>query len=523
MTAVQPSSDLSAAAQASAVQPSAPRLPASRQALEIARQARDPRFDGRFFIGVTTTGIYCRPVCRVRLPKPENVEFYPSAAAAGAAGFRPCLRCRPEAAPGTPAWSGTSTTVSRGLKLIGAGALDGAGVEALSVRLGVSSRHLSRLFHQHLGASPIAVAQTRRLQIARTLLDQTPLEITQIALLAGYGSVRRFNAHFLQVYRRPPAALRRAARAPGAEGFSLRLAYRPPFDFAGILAFLAMRAIPGVEHVDSTRYARSIVVDGEPGYVSVTNDNLDHTLVCNIKLANPAGLMRAGQRIRALFDLNADPLDVNQCLQQDPLLAPLLADNPGQRVPGGWDPFEIAVRAIVGQQISVKGATTVMGQLARDYGVVVDGVLYFPTPAQLAQLVPADMPMPQARARAIQALALAVANGEINFAAFNDAQELVDVLTRIKGIGGWTARYVAMRALNDPDAFLHDDLVLVRVARQYLGLADSQALLAHSLRWQPWRAYAGMHLWRHASTVPKVLATANSPARMAGKNRVKPV
>jgi AraC family transcriptional regulator of adaptative response / DNA-3-methyladenine glycosylase II len=507
MAAAQSSATQSATVQSSVTRPSA-----SHQALEIARQARDPRFDGRFFIGVTTTGIYCRPVCRVRLPKPENVEFYPSAAAAGAAGFRPCMRCRPEAAPGTPAWSGTSTTVSRGLKLISEGALDQAGVESLSARLGVTSRHLSRLFRQHLGASPIAVAQTRRLQTARTLLDQTPLEITQIALLAGYGSVRRFNAHFLQVYQRPPSALRRSASEVTTEGFNLRLAYRPPFDFAGILAFLAMRGIPGVEQVDDKSYSRAIMVDGQPGFFTVTNDSQAHTLVCSIKLANPAGLMRVGQRIKALFDLNADPLDVNQCLQQDPLLAPLVAANPGQRVPGGWDPFEIAVRAIVGQQISVKGATTVMGRLARDYGSVVAGVQYFPTPAQLAELVPADMPMPQARARAIQALALAVANGEIDFAAFNDADELIDVLTRIKGIGGWTARYVAMRALNDPDAFLHDDLVLVRVARQHFGLADSQALLAHSLRWQPWRAYAGMHLWRYSATVATAeTAVANAP------------
>jgi AraC family transcriptional regulator of adaptative response / DNA-3-methyladenine glycosylase II len=471
----------------------------NNQAYELARQARDPRFDGRFYIGVKTTGIYCRPVCRVRLPKPENVTFFSSAAAAGMAGFRPCLRCRPESAPGTPAWSGTSTTVTRGLKLIAAGELDRTGVVALSDRLGVTSRHLRRLFVAHLGVTPVAIAQTRRLQTAATLLAQTALSVTQVAHMAGYGSVRRLNAHVQKVYGRTPSSLRRGSGKSPTRGFTLRLGYRPPFDFAGILNFLSVRGIPGVEWVNPSSYGRSILVDGQPGSFTVSNDAENHVLVCHIELADPAGLMRVRGRIKALFDLDADPLEINQCLTKDPLLAAFVAENLGQRVPGAWDPFEIAVRAIVGQQISVKGATTVMGKIAQQYGRLVNQTQFFPSPAELAILDPIDLPMPRGRAAAIQMLAAKVASGEIDFDRFSDSQSLIDALISIKGIGGWTARYVAMRAINDPDAFLHDDLVLARIAQQRLSLADSQALLERSRNWQPWRAYAGMHLWRQAS------------------------
>jgi AraC family transcriptional regulator of adaptative response / DNA-3-methyladenine glycosylase II len=469
------------------------------QAFERARQARDPRFDGRFYIGVKTTGIYCRPVCRVRLPKAENITFYASAAAAAAAGFRPCLRCRPESAPGTPAWAGTSTTVSRALTLIGEGALDEHSVLALSERLGVTARHLSRLFQQHLGASPVAIAQTRRLHTARTLLDQTVLPVTQIAFLAGYGSVRRFNTHFVETYGRSPTGLRRQAQ-PGEHGaVRLRLAYRPPFDFAGILAFLAMRGIPGVETVTATRYSRAIMINGSSGFFSVEHEPERRSLVCDIRVQDPADLMCVVAGIKAVFDLDADPLEINRCLQQDPVLADLVDENPGQRVPGAWDPFEIAVRAIVGQQISVRGATTVMGRIAVQYGTCIDQQQHFPTPAQLSVLVPEDLPMPRGRAQAIKSIAIQVASDDIEISRGVDSAALIAQLIQIKGIGGWTARYIAMRALGDPDAFLHDDLVLLRVARQQLNVDDGASLLAHSLAWQPWRAYAGMHLWRQAS------------------------
>jgi AraC family transcriptional regulator of adaptative response / DNA-3-methyladenine glycosylase II len=473
------------------------------QAFERARQARDPRFDGRFYIGVKTTGIYCRPVCRVRLPKAENIAFYASAAAAAAAGFRPCLRCRPESAPGTPAWAGTSTTVSRALTLIGEGALDEHSVSALSQRLGVTTRHLSRLFQQHLGASPLAIAQTRRLHTARTLLDQTRLPVTQIAFLAGYGSVRRFNAHFADTYGRSPTSLRRTAPLGERGAVRLRLAYRPPFDFAGILGFLAIRGIPGVETVTASRYSRAIVINGNSGHFSVEHEPKQRSVVCDIQVQAPADLMRVVAGIKAVFDLDADPLEINQCLQRDPVLANLVNENPGQRVPGAWDPFEIAIRAIVGQQISVRGATTVMGKIAVQYGTCVDQQQYFPTPAQLAVLVPEHLPMPRGRAQAIKSIAIQVASGDIDISRGVDSAALIEQLIQIKGIGGWTARYIAMRALGDPDAFLHDDLVLLRIARQQLDVDDGATLLAHSLDWQPWRAYAGMHLWRQASKAPQ--------------------
>ncbi len=471
----------------------------NQQAFELARLTRDPRFDGLFFVGVITTGIYCRPICRARLPKSENVTFLLSAAAARAAGFRPCLRCRPEAAPATPAGSSASAMVARGLQLITAGVLGQSGVKRLSDRLGVTARHLRRLFRQHLGVTPHAIAQTRRLEAAAFLLDQTQLSMDQIAQMAGYGSVRRFNAHFQQIYQRLPSSLRSRSKKASHETFSLRLAYRPPFDFDGLLKFLALRGIPGVEWVNQCSYGRSILIDGQPGSFRVCNDPDKSVLICRIMLQNPAGLLRVVARIRALFDLDADPLAVGHCLALDPLLAPLVAENPGQRVPGGWDPFEIAVRAIVGQQISVKGATTVMGRIAGQYGRLIDKVRFFPSAAELANLDPKDLPMPLARAAAIAELSRRVASGELEFDRFVDSQSLINALVSIKGIGGWTARYVAMRAINDSNAFLHDDLVLARVAQQRLGLIDSQALLAQAQNWQPWRAYAGMHLWRQAA------------------------
>ncbi|MCB1645391.1 MAG: helix-turn-helix domain-containing protein [Pseudomonadales bacterium] len=469
------------------------------EVFEKARQARDPRFDGRFFIGVKTTGIYCRPVCRVRMPLPENVVFYPTAAAAQEAGFR--LRCRPESAPGTPAWRGTGTTVSRGLRLIGEGALDTGSVGALAERLGVTTRHLSRLFTEHLGASPVEVAQTRRLHTAKKLLDETTLGITEIALLAGYGSVRRFNEHFQQVYQKSPSEIRGASQ-PVSKGLSLTFPYRPPYDFEGIIRFLGIRAIPGVEAVEGNVYQRAVVSGNSYGSVRVSHDEGNHRLVASIDLDDASQLMQVVGTIRKVFDLNADPLEVNDCLTTDPVMAGLVAENPGQRVPGAWDPFEISVRAIVGQQISVKGATTVMGRIARTSGDLINGQQYFPAPAQLAAADPESLPMPKARARAIIDFSRAVAAGDIDFDSATSSEVLMDKLVQIKGIGGWTARYIAMRALNDPDAFLHDDLVIMKVAKRLLPVENSTEMAQLAERWRPWRAYAGMHLWRQAQVLP---------------------
>ena len=484
---------------------------------ESARQARDPRFDGRFFVGVRTTGVYCRPVCRVKMPLAKNVSFFDTAAAASEAGFRPCLRCRPETSPGTPAWSGTSTTVTRALRLIGEGALDDASIVDLSDRLGVTSRHLGRLFQSHLGASPITIAQTRRLQFAKKLLDETNLSMTEIAFSSGYGSVRRFNDHFKKVYDRTPVSLRRQPLGKAisankivvdnltgektvgdSDSFSLKLSYRPPFDFSGLIAFLSMRAIPGVECVVGGEYRRLFCFEGEQGFLRVTNDEAARALSCEIDMENSRLLVRIVEKVRRLFDLDAVPQDIESQLQKDKPLSKLVSQNPGQRLPGAWDAFEIAVRGIVGQQVSVKGATTVMGRIAAAYGQKVDKGIVFPGPEALAEIDPSTLPMPLGRANAIKLMAQAVLDGELDLGSEYDSSVLVEQLVAIKGIGPWTAQYVVMRALNDPDAFLHNDLVILKVAKEKLGIKTEKELLERAEKWRPWRAYAGMHLWRNA-------------------------
>ena len=441
----------------------------------------------------------------------KNVTYFPTAAAAAEAGYRPCLRCRPESSPGTPAWMGTSTTVNRALRLIGEGALDEASIDVLSERLGITPRHLSRLFSRHLGASPKAVAQTRRLLFAKKLLDETDLSMTEVALSAGYKSVRRFNDHFRQTYAKTPGALR-TSRQPGPQqdvddgcaDFELKLGYRPPFDFDGVLGFLKVRATPGIELVGPDFYSRTIQLGDTIGYIRVSHKPEQHILLVQIKIDEPRHLFAITERIKRIFDLEADPSEINGVLKKDKHLKLLATQNPGQRLPGSWSPFEVAVRAIVGQQVSVKGATTVMGRIAAAYGRQTDQGLCFPTPEMLASLDVQKMSMPRARAQAIADMSRAVADGAIVFDATTPTADLVEQLKTIKGIGEWTADYIAMRALNDPDAFLHGDLVLLKVAKHLFDLDSSKALLALSANWRPWRAYAGMHLWRQAAKLDSI-------------------
>ena len=473
------------------------------EAFEKARQTRDARFDGKFFIAVRTTGIYCRPICRVRMPKVENITLYISAAAATEAGYRPCLRCRPEAAPGTPAWSGTSTTVKRGLRLISEGALDEQSIEELSDKLGVTSRHLGRLFNQHLGVSPQAIAQTRRLHFAKKLISETGLPMTEIAMSSGYGSVRRFNDHIRKVYNRSPTLLRDKRSVDADAGVKLRLPYREPFDFEGMLAFLAMRAVPQIESIVEGAYVRTLQIDGETGLLNVSQDVENRCLVCKVELTNTRPLMKVVEKVRTLFDLDADPSEINQCLSENGELTDLIAENPGQRLPGAWDPFEVAVRAIVGQQVSVKGATTVMSRIVDRYGERIGETVLFPTPESLAALSVENLSMPNKRAQAIKDMAAAVVRGEIDLARSNSSEILVGQMTAIKGIGPWTAQYVTMRALNDPDAFLHSDLVILKSAASLLGIQSEKEMLERSQAWRPWRAYAGMHLWRYAASLAR--------------------
>lgn len=473
------------------------------QAFQKARQTRDPRFDGQFFVAVSTTGIYCRPVCPVKLPKEENVSYFLTAAGATEAGYRPCLRCRPEAAPGTPAWSGTSTTVNRGLRMISEGVLDEIGVEGMSLRLGVTSRHLSRLFSEHLGASPKAVAQIRRLQLAKKLLDETSLTMTDIALSSGYGSVRRFNEHFRKVYQRTPSQIKKKkVLIPASDGLEIELSYRPPFDFDALLDFLKLRATPGVELVEAQTYSRTIVMAGDIGLLSISNRPEKNAIACSICMQSSGQLLRIIEKVKQMFDLTADPEEIKQQLSKDRKLKPLVALHPGQRLPGAWDGFEVALRALVGQQISVVGATRIMGRIVSEYGkeVEIEGRTFylFPEPKVLAAIEPKTLPMPLGRAMAIRELSRQVTNKELILNGLMDTDDLMEKLLAIKGIGPWTAQYIAMRALNQPDAFLHSDLVIKKVARILYGFESEKELLGHSEKWRPWRAYASMHLWRNA-------------------------
>ncbi|HXQ46120.1 MAG TPA: AlkA N-terminal domain-containing protein [Caulobacteraceae bacterium] len=470
-----------------------------------AIQTRDSRFDGRLFIGVRTTGIYCRPICPARTPKRENVSFYPSAAAAQEAGFRPCLRCRPETSPDLGAWRGASNTVSRALRLIEAGALDAGDVDALANRLGVGERQLRRLFRQHLGASPVAVAQTRRVLLAKQLIHETRLPMAQVALASGFGSVRRFNETFRQLYDRPPRALRRVRGPDEPAGglVTLKLAYRPPYDWPAMLAFLSARAIPGVEMVRDGVYARAIAIGDDRGALSV-QPAPDARLSVAIAFPKLAALPVIIARVRCVFDLAADPVTIGDHLAEDPALAPLVAARPGLRAPGAWDCFELAVRAVLGQQITVAAAIGLAGRLAREHGETLNAGLpgfpelthVFPSAARLAGVDLADLPMPRARSKALEALASAAAGDPGLFSPRGELNDAIERLRALPGVGEWTAQYIAMRQLREPDAFPAADIGLMRAMADADGARPSAAaLLARAERWRPWRAYAAQHLW----------------------------
>lgn len=464
-----------------------------------ARLSRDARFDGRFFIGVRTTRIYCRPICPVRAAKEENVLYFPTAAAAAEAGYRPCLRCRPESSPGTAAWSGSSTTVSRALRLISESALEDEGVDALAARLGIGSRQLRRLFLRHLGASPIAVAKTRRLHFAKKLIDETNLPMAQIALAAGFGSVRRFNAAFRDTYQRTPSQIRRFAHLAPLQAeneYSFRLHFRPPFHWNALLRFFARRAIPGVEAVDGGCYRRTISLNGDSGTFGVSLAESGLALDVGISFPEPRWLFLIIERLRRIFDLGADPGEISSRLTSDPLLAKTIAAVPGLRLPGCWDGFELAVRAILGQQVSVAGASTLAGRLAQTFGTPISAgsplTHLFPAAQVLAEADIACIGLPKNRAETIRALARAVIEGRIAFSAGTNVDEFQSRLRELPGIGDWTAQYVAMRALGDPDAFPAGDLGLRRGA----SIDDPRELARHAERWRPWRAYAAMYLWQ---------------------------
>ena len=472
---------------------------------ERARLSRDARFDGQFYVGVKTTGIYCRPVCPAVAPKSENVSFYPSAAAAARAGFRPCLRCRPECAPGTPAWNGTSTTVQRGLRLISGGALDGGSIEDLADRLGVTSRHMRRLFTQHLGASPLTVAHTQRLHFAKRLIDQTSMPMSQVASAAGYGSVRRFNDAFRKTYGKSPRELRRhnEGHLDDDAALAVRLTYSKPLNWRSLLEFLDARATPGVEAVAGGTYRRTVLVNGQVGVIECKHDDARQSVKLLLHGVPTPQVFQVVQRVREMLDLDAPVARIDDFLSRAKRLAAIVRHHPGIRVPGAWCGFELAVRAILGQQVWVKGAKTLTGRLAKRYGesirlppsVTATNQLtrLFPAPGRLARARFNDMGIVTSRIGRIRALSRAVLNGEVDFETAQDPSEFRQRLTGIRGIGDWTAEYIAMRALKNPDAFPASDLGLLKAVGDEI--SRPAELKRHSESWRPWRAYAAMLLW----------------------------
>jgi AraC family transcriptional regulator, regulatory protein of adaptative response / DNA-3-methyladenine glycosylase II len=477
-----------------------------------AISTRDARFDGRLFVGVKTTGVYCRPICPARTPKFENVSFYPSAAAAQEAGFRPCLRCRPEASPDLAFWRGTGNTVSRALALIESGGLDEADVEGLANRLGVGERQLRRLFRQHVGASPIAVAQTRRVLLAKQLIQETTLPMSEVALAAGFNSIRRFNETFLQLFGRSPVMLRhvreKTRREAGA--LSVRLPYRPPYDWEAMLSFLAACAIPGIEKVSGNTYRRTITIGDDFGVISVAPADKNRVHV-SVRIPNMAALPHVIARVRRVFDLAADPDMIGAHLSLDPLLAPLVSARPGLRVPGAWDGFELAVRVVFGQQIAVAAATKLLGKLVQAHSALlpadmqdVDGLSHlFPSPARIAGVDLALLGLPRARAMAVTSLAGAISADPTIFSRGASLEEAIVKLRSVAGIGAKIAQYLAMSELRGPDAFPAADIGFLRA----MVTADGQrlspsGLLSRAERWRPWRAYAALHLWVEGIQLP---------------------
>ncbi len=454
---------------------------------ERARLSKDARFDGLFFTAVRSTGVYCRPVCPAPVPKRHNVSYFPSAAAAAAAGYRPCLRCRPELSPAAAAMDGDGI-VQRALDLIGEGALETGSIDSLAVRLGISDRQLRRLFLDRTGATPIAVHSTRRLLLAKQLLTETSLPVTEVAHAAGFGSLRRFNSAFRESCGMAPTALRRRQDAPPAGVLSLRLAYRPPLDFPVMLAFLAKRATPGVERVVAGAYERVEGAADAATRIRVTADPKAHELRIEIAGAPPRAIPGIVRRVRRMFDLDADMASVHAALGEDRLLARAIGRRPGLRVPVGWDGFEVALRGVLGQEISVVAAATLAGRLVREFG----GRL--PTPEDLADAPLETIGLPRARAAALRSLARAVLDGRIDFGAGQRLEDFVSRFVELPGMGRWTAQYVALRGLGHPDAFPAGDLGLQQALGRGRRLSPRETE-ARSQTWRPWRAYAVLQLW----------------------------
>ncbi|WP_448004092.1 AlkA N-terminal domain-containing protein [Agromyces bauzanensis] len=489
-----------------------------------AMQSRDARFDGQFITGVHSTGIYCRPSCPAVAPKPSNVSFYLTAAAAHEAGLRACKRCLPDAVPGSPQWDLRDDLAARAMRLIADGVVEREGVPGLAARLGYTPRHLTRVLTAELGAGPLALSRAHRAQTARSLLTATTLPVADVAFASGFGSIRQFNDTIREVYERSPLELRSAARlrrrgrsvgpdahaggtADAAGIVRLRLPARAQFDTAGVFAWLRARALPGVEAAEAGRYRRTLRLPGGPALVGFTahDDTGAPAIDVEARLSTLGDLSPLVARVRRLFDLDADAVAIDAALAGDPALAASVAAVPGMRVPGSLDAHELVFRALVGQQVSVASARTALGRLAAELGERVPAAsgdepgLLFPTAGAIAEGGEAVLRGPQARIRTIVDVARRLDSGELVVAPERDREELVADLLAVPGIGPWTAGYLAMRVTRAPDILLTSDLALRNGAAR-LGLpATARELDAVGLRWAPWRSYASMHLWRAAA------------------------
>jgi AraC family transcriptional regulator of adaptative response / DNA-3-methyladenine glycosylase II len=465
----------------------------------LAFAAKDARFDGRFFVGVTSTGIYCRPICTARLPKPANCRFFPSAAAAEAGGFRPCLLCRPELAPGQAGVDAARRLGLAAVRLIGEGCLEDSGIEGLCARLGITTRHLRRIFKGQFGVSPVAFAQTQRLLLAKGLLTDTAMPVTEVAFASGFASLRRFNALFKSRYRLTPLAVRKATAGPAQPGVAtLELGYRPPYDWSGLMAFLGTRAIDGVEAADGTGYRRTLRLTrngaAHAGWLAVAPVDGKNAVRVTVSTGLSGVLPAVLTRVAHLLDLSCDPTAIALGLGG-------LADgHEGVRLPGAMDGFEVAVRAILGQQVTVAGARTLAGRFAAAFGDPLatphaELTTIFPDPDRVARLsvdAIASHGVIAARARAIIALAGAVRDKTLVLSPEADVAATLAALGQLPGIGEWTAQYIVMRALGWPDAFPHTD----HGVKKALGVSSPRRVLELAEAWRPWRAYAVMHLWR---------------------------
>ncbi len=490
-----------------------------------AVKGRDRRFDGVFYTGVRTTGIYCRPSCPAITPQRKNVVFFVTAAAAQGAGFRACRRCRPDLTPGSPEWDVKADVAGRAMRMIADGVVERDGVEGLAHRAGYTSRHLNRLLSEQLGASPLSLARAQRAHTARILIETTDMGFADVAFAAGFASVRQFNATMAEVYAVTPTRLRTARRRQGtvtditnltradstAQGLvTVSLAVRAPFDAAGLLRFLGARAVPGVEAVSESggvsSYARTLRLPR--GHGSVTLTPAADSVTCELALGDLRDLAAAVERCRRLLDLDADPVAIDEHLATDEALRPLVQGSPGLRVPGHVDGFELAVRAVIGQQISVAGARTIAGRLVLGYGEPIAGsdssgqlTHAFPAAEALAAADPDALPMPRSRGRALVSLAGAVAGGEVVLDRSADRNDVRTALLGLPGLGPWTVDYIAMRALGDPDVFLATDLG----ARHGLAQVriDPDEAPARIESWRPWRSYAQMHVWSALSSAAR--------------------